>query len=131
MKYIRTKDKISLLRKAIGMDKYYVVKDNKYSFDVVIDEETLLKRYKVADTIEELCDVFVEETPIYKRDDVVGIDYLIWLFNKERNCFENGFDEYSHRSFIDDKYNFYGAIWTNEGLIYVAKLNKKGEFELC
>ena len=26
--------------------------------------------------------------------------------------------------------NYYGAIWTDKGLIYVAKMNNKGEFEL-
>jgi hypothetical protein len=55
-KYVRTKDRIDLLRK--GVDKY-IVKDNDYTYERVIDEETLLKDYKVADTIEELCDEFV------------------------------------------------------------------------
>ena len=27
--------------------------------------------------------------------------------------------------------NLYGAIWTEKGLIYVAKMNDKGELELC
>ena len=85
---------------------------------------------KDSDKLEELCDIFIEEFPIYKGNNVVGIDHQIWLFNKERNRFENGFDEYSHKHFIDNKYNFYGAIWTNKGLVYVAKLNNKGELEL-
>ena len=28
------------------------------------------------------------------------------------------------------KYNIYGAIWTDKGLIYVAKMNDKGDLEL-
>ena len=28
------------------------------------------------------------------------------------------------------KYNIYGSIWTDKGLIYVAKMNDKGELEL-
>ena len=66
---------------------------------------------KSADTIEELCDEFV------------GVD---------KTC-ENG-----HQLLIAIPYkcvNFwnggvYGAIWTDKGLIYVAKLNDKGELEL-
>ena len=26
--------------------------------------------------------------------------------------------------------NVYGAIWTDKGLVYVIKMNEKGEFEL-
>ena len=62
-----------------------------------------------ADTIEELCDEFV----------VVGLD--------------------SHRfmqiDFIKENYSpnlwdIYGAIWTDKGLLYIAKLNEDGELEL-
>ena len=28
------------------------------------------------------------------------------------------------------KYNIYGAIWTDKGLIFVAKMNDKGKLEL-
>jgi len=30
----------------------------------------------------------------------------------------------------DKDWTIYGAIWTDKGLIYVAKMNDKGEFEL-
>ena len=33
-------------------------------------------------------------------------------------------------SYGDKKIQIYGAIWTDKGLIYVAKMNKKGELEL-
>ena len=29
-----------------------------------------------------------------------------------------------------EKFEIYGAIWTDKGLIYVAKMNDKGELEL-
>lgn len=32
--------------------------------------------------------------------------------------------------YMKNGYSIYGAIWTDKGLIYVAKLNDKGEFEL-
>ena len=67
---------------------------------------------KEANTIEELCDEFV------------GIDsqghYLIhndkWLEGA--------------RIVPLEEINYYGAIWTDKGLIYVAKVNDKGELEL-
>lgn len=91
-------------------------------------EKLILKQ---ADTIEELCDEFVEEFPIYKGNDVVGIDHQKWEYSKIRNCFLNDLCEMrNYDYFIDEKYNFYGAIWTDKGLIYVAKMNEKGELEL-
>jgi len=64
-----------------------------------------------ADTIEELCDEFV------------GVD---------KTC-ENGHQllraiPYKCANFWNG--GVYGAIWTDKGLIYVAKINEKGELEL-
>ena len=61
---------------------------------------------KQADTIEELCDEFV-------------FDGIVW-------------DKLEDVMFCLDKKDYtkiYGAIWTNKGLIYVAKMNKEGK--LC
>ena len=61
--------------------------------------------YQFADTIEELCDEFVG---IYHNICEVVLTKDNW-----------------------DKYDiFCGAIWTDKGLIYVAKMNEKGELEL-
>lgn len=60
-----------------------------------------------ADTIEELCDCFVD----YDKEDG---GYLVTPDKPVRR--------YGHE--------IYGAIWTSKGLIYVAKTNEKGEFEL-
>ena len=58
-----------------------------------------------ADTIEELCDEFVcNEMLIYEETE------MKWLASQGNNV--------------------YGAIWTDKGLIYVAKMNDKGELEL-
>ena len=32
--------------------------------------------------------------------------------------------------YMEDGYTIYGAIWTDKGLIYVAKMNDKGDLEL-
>ena len=62
-----------------------------------------------ADTIEELCDEFVAYHKTLK------LTYCI-----KKTPFEEQ----------DENFNIYGAIWTDKGLIYVAKMNEKGELEL-
>lgn len=63
---------------------------------------------KETDTIEELCDAFVY---VSKEDG----NHMFHM---------NGKPRYSK---FDD---IYGAIWTDKGLIYVAKINEKGVWEL-
>ena len=61
---------------------------------------------KQADTIEELCDRFVVE-----HRDEFAIFHNLKLAKQTKGI-------------------VYGAIWTNKGLIYVAKMNEKGCLEL-
>ena len=69
---------------------------------------------KQADTIEELCDEFI------------GIDNSDYHFHFTELEKING-----NYSYLNEEYKvFYGAIWTDKGLIYVAKMNDKGELEL-
>ena len=80
---------------------------------------------KVADTIEELCDEFVfitDDEEINKRDNV----------KLKKHIFLRGQRGLSFTLTEKDKKEngYYGAIWTDKGLIYVAKMNEKGEFEL-
>ena len=63
---------------------------------------------KQAEKIEELCDVFV-------RVSKSNHDFLVS-------------NDMPTKKFSDDE--IYGAIWTDKGLIYVAKMNDKGELEL-
>ena len=65
-----------------------------------------IKDIKEADTIHELIDKYV----IVSK--TTGIGYITDYTAKQE-----GFE-------------IYGAIWTDKGLIYVAKLNDKGELEL-
>ena len=117
MKYIRTKD-----GKVIDISKYekdtqgwyYHAFTKCYAFP----ESDIVKQ---ADTIEELCDEFV----IYDKDQNNGFPitcpkerlteikpYIQICMQKQFNCWLKG------------------AIWTDKGLIYVAKMNEEGELEL-
>ena len=104
MKYIRTKYGIyKLIWDIIEKNgKKYIIE----KYDGCILEKEVLKQ---ADTIEELCDEFVA---IHKT---LKATYCIQKMPFEKQ---------------DENFNIYGAIWTDKGLIFVAKMNEKGELEL-
>ena len=103
MKYIRTKDGRILLGTFNDNDLTGMVLD--YQNGKVVKIPIIAQ----SDTIEELCDLILcwqgKQWGFF-----VPIE-LKWI-NKEKW----------------DK--IYGAIWTSKGLIYVAKMNDKGELEL-
>ena len=103
MKYIRTKDGVYEINRYYESRDYYWVKQD---CEQPIDSDEILEQ---ADTIEELCDEFVAYHKTLK------LTYCIrpTPFKKQ-----------------DENFNIYGAIWTNKGLIYVAKMNEQGELEL-
>ena len=68
-----------------------------------------------ANTIEELCDEFVAIHPTNKNANYITDAPL-------KNLYETEYKKF--------KRIVYGAIWTEKGLIYVAKMNDKGELEL-
>lgn len=110
--YIRTKDGIYKVRKPfieeyLYKDAYYV-----YRHEAIKKKDIVSK----ADTIKELCDEFV-----VAYEDGARIVYgdLEWAKTKAKTSLELG-----NKSII------YGAIWTDKGLIYVAKMNDEGELEL-
>ena len=104
--YIRTKD-----GRILDFDKLNEV--SKLSIDMA--EEPI----REAKTIEELCDEFVYQTggsiskgkPMISKNDFLSLKewYVTGGINQN---------------------NIFGAIWTSKGLIYVAKMNSKGELEL-
>lgn len=100
MKYIRTKDAIGTETIDNAGIKWRDVKG--YSTEIV----------KQADTIEELCDRFV----------ICGKPDYYELYED--------FDEVKDLFYAENVTNIYGAIWTDKGLIFVAKLNNKGKLEL-
>lgn len=94
-RYIRTEDKI--------------LDTELNDYDVKIISEYIIKE---ADTIEELCDVFV----IIRNGNP-------YMFNGLQKCFLSEF-KFEKNDIV------YGAIWTGEELIIVAKMNKDGDLEL-
>ena len=79
-----------------------------------IDNFTVVSGVRFAprsDTIEELCDEFV-----------------VVEFNTHKNYSSESW--YKLDGYCSTRAIIYGAIWTDKGLIYVAKMNKQGELEL-
>jgi len=110
MKYIRTKDGVYEIESYYEPRDYYWVKQD---CDQPIGSDEIIKQ---ADNIEELCDEFI----------VVENDYQVAPYGintKDLNL----------KLFVKNNYDYckiFGAIWTDRGLIYVAKMNDKGELEL-
>ncbi len=108
MKYIRTEDELGI----------YVEYDGEYKD---LNEGTYFKTWrgfsihedwKVADTIEKLCD----EAVFFDED------------NKPRYKSQEGNVWYLGAGLFTKTLRF--GIFTDKGLIYVAKMNEKGELEL-
>ena len=109
--------------------KYIRTKDGRiYEHNPKVDTQDVLDWFisnycggkhnvvKIADTIEELCDEFVVK---YGDCSYDLMQRLKWAEMEEYNARLKG-----------NGGNIYGAIWTDKGLIYVAKMNDKGELEL-
>ena len=112
MKYIRTNDNIYLLDNSekycdILKKEFYEIGDKHIYLDEII---------KQADTIKELCDQYV---PV-KNGEIKGYNFM----------FVDDLIDYLKVNNMLNEYNIYGAIWTDKGLIYVAKLNKNKIWEL-
>lgn len=111
MKYIRTKDGIFEIEEVrynedIGMNQYFYKSGHINSHEIE----------KEANTIEKLCDEFV-----VVANYGIGEGANPGIIDKEN----------IHKFLYSlGEWTIYGAIWTNKGLIYVAKMNYKGESEL-
>ena len=128
MPYIRTKDFIHDSKNVVvvnengtlvvirGIDKDFVERTHGRTWNTGTNVVLAQKN-----TIEELCDAFVMFCPnthcrhirVYKTMHSIS-------FYLKRDKRWNG-------NMVD---KVYGAIWTDKGLIFVAKMNDKGEFEL-
>ena len=120
-KYVRTRDGKVFAKLTWTMNGEKIIGDiGMYDLYQECDIE------KEADTIEELCDEFVL---IYKQDQ--NTKYVCWKDeNDDIYYIEHDGDCCSFSSRDLDEYIIYGSIWTDKGLIYVAKMNDKGELEL-
>ena len=122
MRYIRTKD-----GRIIKIGEQTDVGYEKGTFEVhnktgIVASYEPIEVLKETNTIEELCDEFVLDHPLF-RDNC---KCLYHSFEKAKNGIKKRSDN-AHNLY---DFNIYGAIWTNKGLIYVAKMNEKGELEL-
>ena len=110
-KYIRTKDGIW----KYNQKKNSAERPNKEfkcnQMWLNIEEKDILKK---ANTIEELCDVFVIKWTdgTYCRNLMDGLSQAKYWLSHDNNAI------------------IYGAIFTDRAIIYVAELNRKGELEL-
>ena len=104
--YIRTKDGIYKVESETCHKKGYYI--DRYEEDVILKEQVI----KQSENIEELCDRFV----VIDKETKEVVNIVSFL-------------EYA-KLWSYFKYNIYGAIWTDKGLIYVAKMNDKGKLEL-
>lgn len=129
MKYIRTKD--GVYQYGVGgqphppyycvpnWDSTKLITGEDLSGECPLEEHVIVKQ---ADTIEELCDEFVV---VYKNNRI-----------NQFKANEMGNETQTTNEFVKNNYLrfnnqlVYGAIWTNKGLIYVAKMNDEGELEL-
>lgn len=104
MKYIRTKDAIY---QDLGTDNlgWRTILCGKHS-QTLDPKENVINE---ADTIKDLCDCFIV-------DGLCDPFFATW--------------EYVLHDDDRRNYDVYGAIFTNEGIKYVAKLNDEGKLEL-
>ena len=112
----------------LDVDRIYL--SNKKS-NIAVDicsRKDLESLGKMANNIEELCDEFdwkwnEKEFPYStarQHSRYSGYGDLKRAMRGEEN----------YGKYLNQDYEIYGAIWTDKGLIYVAKMNEKGELEL-
>ena len=111
--YIRTKDGIYQVESETFDKQGYFV--DRYEEDVILKKQVI----KQSENIEELCDEFV----VFDKEQPNG-----------KLLYYKGFENLK-KEFIDfekdkEKVVVCGAIWTDKGLIYVAKMNDEGDLEL-
>ena len=107
MKYIRTVDGIYKSR-----ENNYIQDNILYQIGYDFGRINLGVVILQADAIEELCDEFL----------VMDNGRCMEMFSNYDDLKNSGW----YRSYFD----IYGAIYTDKGLIYVAKLNEEGGVEL-
>lgn len=118
MKYIRTEDR-RIIVTGEGEIGYKLGTFEVHNKAGIVAFYEPIKVLKIANTIEELCDEFV-----YEYNDELP---LIRYRETGKPTLSVLYENMKHSNHIT---NIYGAIWTNKGLIYVAKMNEKGELEL-
>lgn len=116
-RFIRTKDDLYDTENLT----YRTIKDNKvYQVGWDVEKPTFEADILAeADTPEELCDLFIDE-----ETKAIFHKHNGYVINWRTNLV------YSLKELVKEFHSIKGAIWTSKGLIYVAKMNEKGELEL-
>ena len=125
MKYVKTKEGIyPLIYKDTHAGwAHWTVWDNA---GIVKDEDDLYKHlcergWEFSEDIEDLCDDFVL---------FIGDQLYVCLYDKDFKEFIVNHDGDCKTFKKEDCDIVYGTIRTNKGLLYVAKMNENGEWEL-
>ena len=112
MKYIRTKDgRIIEVKRRRIVFPIFPAGETRILFNDNILENDVIKE---SDNPEDLCDEFVWVTPEGEHRIKPKTGDALWYL-----CCD-----------YKQGHQIYGAIWTDRGLKYVAKINEKGELEL-
>lgn len=129
MKYIRTKYGIWLFGGTHHKGDVIIGKKQEIDFGYCFDKKDIINQ---ANTIEELCDEFVDTSELKTSSTSTG-GWLYDEFDSKNKCLVY-YAEDERRTIslneFDDLSKIFGAIWTDKGLIYVAKMNEKGCLEL-
>ena len=125
-KYIRTKDGIYKIDETFKRDNQIAFFDNKKQTHGYIigffEGKNVLKQ---ADTIEELVDGYYVDV----NDQSFTLSECYDNFEDAKKNYKDWIS-YSDRKYLEYTVILYAFIKTNKGLIYVAKMNDKGELEL-
>lgn len=126
MKYIRTKD--DWLFEVLKSDEEYVyVKAYDYDNDEWYTKNIRLCDVRQADIIEDLCDGFY-----FDREDLAIADRFYYL-SYLGDYFVRATDAYctvKRERFKEENLDFYGFVKRKSGLLFVAKMDKEGNFKL-
>lgn len=103
----------------------YIKKNDTIKLITDESKEELFQAFtekRISEELSDLCDAFVLVCPdTHKKMRVLQSFYNTISLVKWDKKYPSHY-EYVHK--------VYGAIWTDKGLIYVAKMNNKGELEL-
>ena len=103
------------LWKGKRMNEYVRLPNSIKKITCPIDKRTFKEMgYKISTNLEQLCDDFVAVCVDGQHDVYKFLTDGTRALGKDK-------------VYIQD---FFGGIWTKQGLIYVAKMNDNGEFEL-
>ena len=122
------------------MNKYIRTKNGVYQFNGILYSDGIPAAYcctngknieikyaiKEAARIIDLCDqIICYNSPVSYTITNIVKDKRNFNYNINEEWLKQDMLEYYKRD-----YKVYGAIWTDKGLIYIAKMNEKGELEL-